>query len=615
MEKLKLLLKNNRTIIKLIWNTDKLRFLYIFLGGFTGLPSLLINVIAVKYIIDFLSQGIEFQMTISIIISTFFAVLIAIFTDNILRIYLIPISDRKIIDALNQIVLRKATSFDLHDCEKYDYYDLFTKSVYESENRAIAIINSISTVFRSLINIAMILTVIIILDPIIILISLTSFSVTFILNISIKKLRFSLQQNRVLSDRQIGYIKRVIAEPQYHKEIRLFNFWPFLQNKYLKFANILLSTIKKYSKKLLLNTNIQNLLQSTVTMSTMLFLSYKIYIGQLTIGDFSALMSASQQLAFSVGGLIAQITDFYEHSLFIENLNKFLSTKSKIENNYYVDSSINNIADIKDTQSVSIKLPANKILSSFEKIIFKNVSFEYDKFALKDINLTISCGEKIAIVGQNGAGKTTLLKLLSRLYDVSSGEIYIDNEKITDIDVNSYRQLFGFVLQDYQYYAFSIAENILMREMTENYDAESVKIALDKVGLSDKILEFENGIETNLTKEFDPSGVILSGGEFQKLAIARAIARNAPILLCDEPSSALDPLAEDEILQKIFFGFHDKTIVVVSHRLSSIQHVNKIIVMDNGQIKEVGDHNTLMKQKGLYYKMFTAQASKYDINL
>lgn len=274
-------------------------------------------------------------------------------------------------------------------------------------------------------------------------------------------------------------------------------------------------------------------------------------------------------MSFAVDGLITQITDFYEHSLFIENLNKFLSTKSKIENNYYVDSITDNITDNKDTQSVNIKLPANKIKNDFEKIIFINVSFEYDNFALKDINLTISCGEKIAIEGQNGAGKTTLLKLLSRLYDVSSGEIYIDNEKITDVDLNYYRQLFGF----------------------------------------------ENGIETNLTKEFDWSGVILSGGEFQKLAIARAIARDAQILLCDEPSSALEPLAEDEILQKIFFGFHDKAIVVVSHRLSSIQHVNKIIVMDNGQIKEIGDHNALMKQKGLYYKMFTTQALKYDMNL
>lgn len=608
MKKLKTLMKNNHGIIKLIWNTDKLRFLYIFLGGFTGLPSLLINVIAVKYIIDFLFQEIEFKKILSLIIGTFFAVLIAIFTDNLLRIYLIPISNRKIIDALNQQVLRKAVSFDLHDCEKYDYYDLFAKSVYESENRAVAIINSMATVFKSIINIAMILTVIVILDPIIILISLASFFVTFILNISIKKLRFNMQQSRVLSDRQIGYVKRVIAEPQYHKEIRLFNLWPFLQKKYLLFANKLLFTIKKYSRKLLFKTDIQNLLQSTVTMSTMLFLSYKIYINQLTIGDFSALMSASQQLSFTVGGLIVQITDFYEHSLFIENLNKFLSTESKIEKNCFNYES-RAIAEGKTD------LLADKNASDFGKIVFKNVSYEYDNFTLKDINVTISRGEKIAIVGKNGAGKTTLLKLLSRLYDVSSGEISIDGRKITDVDLNWYRQLFGFVLQDYQYYAFSIAENILMREKAKDCDDENIETALNKVGLSDKVAGLVKGTETNLTKEFDSDGVILSGGEFQKLAIARAIARNAQILLCDEPSSALDPLAEDEILQKIFFGFQDKTVVIVSHRLSSIQHVDKIIVMDNGQIKEMGDHKTLMRQKGLYYKMFTTQASKYDIGM
>lgn len=608
MKKLASIVEHNRLILQLVWQADKMRFLYIFLSGFTGLPSLIVNVVAVKYIIDFLAKGDELNVIISLIVSTFVAVIIMTAISNALRIYLIPLSDRKIIDHLNLKVLRKAISFDLQECEKYDYYDLFAKAVYEAENRAIAIINSITGLFKSVINIGTLLALIIYLDPVIIVISFANFFFTFILNISIKKINYKLNQARVLSDRQINYVKRIVAEPQYSKEIRLYDMWGFLKEKYVIFSQELFITIKKNSEKLLVKTSIQNMLQSTVTMTTMFVLAYKIYKGQLTLGDFSALISASQQLSMTISQMITQVTDFYEHSLFVDNLVKFFSVESKIEYTY----KINSLSG--DWKNDEIAKFTNNALSFEKMITLNNVSYEYNHFTLKNINFSIAKGEKIAIVGSNGAGKTTLLKLISRLYDVSKGTICIDERNIKDVNIKVYRGLFGYVLQDFQYYAFSIAENILLRKSDEKSIENIVKNALEKVGLFRKISACEKGSETNITKEFDKEGIVLSGGEFQKIAIARAIARNSQILLCDEPSSALDPIAEDEILNRIFKEFQDKTIVIVSHRLSAIKHVDKIIVMDDGSIKEIGDHNSLMKLNGLYYQMFTTQAEKYNVN-
>ena len=247
-------------------------------------------------------------------------------------------------------------------------------------------------------------------------------------------------------------------------------------------------------------------------------------------------------------------------------------------------------------------------------IELRGVSFRYNgaqKDTLHDINTTIHSGERIAIVGNNGAGKTTLVKLLMRLYNPTRGEIRYDGRNITEYDLVSYRDRYGVVFQDYKQIAMSVAENVLGRPYCEE-DEQTVINALKSAGIWNKIENLPQGIHTCMTKEFDENGLFLSGGESQKLAIAGIYAKNCSVVILDEPSSALDPLAESEMYEHMYSACEGKTMIFISHRLSSAVSADRIIHMEDGRIIEEGSHEELMKNGGSYAQMFTMQAENYN---
>ena len=240
-----------------------------------------------------------------------------------------------------------------------------------------------------------------------------------------------------------------------------------------------------------------------------------------------------------------------------------------------------------------------------------DVSFRYpgqNTYSLKNINLTINAGEKLAVVGENGAGKTTFIKLLCRLYDPTEGEILLDGICIKDISYDSYLKLIGAVFQDYKLFAFTLKENICFDH--EENDENIIDI-LQKNGMGDKIVELDKGIHTSVYKTFDENGFEPSGGEGQKIALARAIYKDAPIILLDEPTSALDPKAENELYQNFYNIVKGKTAVFISHRMSSTRICDRIILFQAGKIIETGTHEKLMAQKGKYYELFQMQAQYY----
>ena len=219
--------------------------------------------------------------------------------------------------------------------------------------------------------------------------------------------------------------------------------------------------------------------------------------------------------------------------------------------------------------------------------------------------------EKIAIVGRNGSGKTTLIKILLRLYDPTSGIVEMDGKDYREYDVRSLRRRIGVVFQDFSCYASSVADNVLLRSVKSEKDEQTVVNSLKLCGLYEKVSALKNGIYTVLTKEFDEDGVIFSGGEMQKLAIARMFANDYDIIIMDEPSSALDPIAEYELNSKIIEAAANKTLIIVSHRLSTTKDADKIIYMENGRIEEMGTHKSLIELNGKYAELFNIQASKY----
>ena len=252
-------------------------------------------------------------------------------------------------------------------------------------------------------------------------------------------------------------------------------------------------------------------------------------------------------------------------------------------------------------------------MPAFESLELRNVSFAYEgqeQNVLSDINLKMNAGEKIAIVGHNGAGKTTLIKLLQRLYD-PDGEILLNGENIRNYRLSSYRSMFGTVFQDYQLFATSVAENVLLRGGVTEKDKVTVKEALKKAGICEKIELLSKSVDTIVTKEFDSEGAVFSGGEAQKISIARIFAGSHEIVIMDEPTSALDPIAEQEMYRNMFEACNGKTVILISHRLSSATMADRVYMFENGRIIEQGTHAELIALNAKYADMWHKQADVY----
>ena len=281
------------------------------------------------------------------------------------------------------------------------------------------------------------------------------------------------------------------------------------------------------------------------------------------------------------------------HSLYIDNLREILDYKSSMEQT-------ENTKDVRKGECHSI--------------IVDNVTFGYSPDTgniLKNISIKISKGEKIALVGENGAGKSTLVKLILRLYDPQSGSMYFDDENYKDLNVDSLRKEIAVVYQDFQTFAFTIGENVLTREVSGKKEEQEVWEALKAGGLNSKVETLPDNIYTPLTNEFEENGINLSGGESQKLAIAKAICKDAGVVIMDEPSSSLDPLSEHEMYLGMFDMCKDKTLILISHRLYSTKMVDIIYYMENGSIVESGTHEELIRLNGKYARLYKIQAEQY----
>lgn len=255
-------------------------------------------------------------------------------------------------------------------------------------------------------------------------------------------------------------------------------------------------------------------------------------------------------------------------------------------------------------------LPIEKRIDNEYNLEIKNVSFKYpdtEEYILKNINLKLKIGERLALVGMNGAGKTTLIKILLRLYEPTEGEILLNGINIRLYDYREYMKIFSVVFQDYQLFDFPLDENI---SGSSDPDKERVRDALDKMRIMDRVDSMKNGIHTSLNHEIE-DGESLSGGEAQKIAIARALYKDAPFVILDEPTAALDPLSEAEIYENFRELVGGKTSIYISHRMSSCRFCDRIVVMDNGEIKEQGTHDELMNLGGTYEKLFSTQARYY----
>jgi ATP-binding cassette, subfamily B, bacterial len=404
---------------------------------------------------------------------------------------------------------------------------------------------------------------------------------------------YNWMYNRAPEERKLSYIQQIMTDRFFAKEVKLFNlFQPFF-NRYKIIWKLWFTEKQRIIKRKCFWAIFTSILPRVGLLFLTLFVVFRIVKKKLTIGDFAYYTGLGGQFTGSVYMLINSLSQIFDNKLRINNYKQFLGWEARIQNH------------------------SGKILNNNNPTIeFKDVSFQYpntDYLILNKLNLIIDTREKTAIVGLNGAGKSTLVKLLLRLYDPTDGQVLIDNIDLREYDLNSVRRIFGVVFQDFANYAFTARENIGISDYDNLKDDSRIEYAAEMSSAIEFIKKWEKGFDTYLTKQFEVDGHELSGGEWQKMALARAFFRDAPVMIMDEPSSNLDPEAEYQVFQNFATLCSDKGAIFISHRLSSIVMTNKIVVLENGKIIESGTHNELMDKNGKYAYLFNLQAEKYKI--
>lgn len=394
--------------------------------------------------------------------------------------------------------------------------------------------------------------------------------------------------------RQMDYYSQTIVNKDLVKEVRMFD----LSDEFCDRYQSVFDRYFKGLKKLILSEAMWNIgatvLTTAVNCALFIYLARGVYEGAYEIGNYSLYTGALSSIASCVSTLISTTAGIYEGTLFINNVMTFMNEEPTIV--------------------PMLDKPRDVLRHVGHRIEFRNVSFHYpgvDRNVLKNINLVIEPGETVVIVGLNGAGKTTLIKLLTRLYDPTEGTILLDGHDIREYDVKQLYSVFGIIFQDFGKYAVNVCENIAFGQIDKKMDMDEVISAAAQSDACDFIDALPDKYETPLMRYFEDNGIELSIGQWQKVAIARAFYRDSDILVLDEPTASLDPMAEQEIFNQFETLRKDKTTFFVSHRLSSATTASKIIVLEYGELIEVGNHSELMKKRGRYYELFSTQAKRY----
>lgn len=425
----------------------------------------------------------------------------------------------------------------------------------------------------------------------VLLIVVAYIAISFFLTKKRSKLEFDLNGAFDVLDRKSSYNFWQTYDFKYGKDIRLYDASKMLDENCRQINNDCYKLELKYRKKIMGVLSVMSVAGALKNVGMYLILGIMAIKKLITLGNFSLYSSSALTASDSLNTIVSEFGWLTVTSNYLYNYVRFMGINT-------------------DTAFGNEKVNMN----SDHEIEFKDVWFKYprsEKYILKGVNIKLKKGEKLSIVGLNGAGKTTFIKLLCRLYKVDKGEILIDGKNINEYDFDEYSRLFSVVFQDYKLFAFSFKENIAV---SEESDEERVLELCRKLGLSEKINDMPNGMDTIMFKQFDESGVEPSGGEQQKMSIARALYKDAPIVILDEPTAALDPIAEYEIYRQFNEIVNEKTAIYISHRLSSCKFCDKIAVFKDGVIKEYGHHSELLEiPNGEYKRMFDAQA-KYYIN-
>ncbi|MGM9642871.1 MAG: ABC transporter ATP-binding protein [Eubacteriales bacterium] len=586
---------NNVFALRQVWDTSKLYFITYYLMTFINAPlNFLLYTYLIRIIVDSVSgTGWQPRSIIIYIVAVGGSAILIWLASSFYWNTISPIYSHKITHTLRRKLYRKAAQVDLACYETPEFYDKYVKAMDETEDRVWKVMDTLDNLIWNFISLALTSFLIFTIDPVLIIFALIPFALGIVRRKG-KVIEHDLSTARKPIIRKYNYVRRTFYLGEYSKEMRMGSFFPRQLAMMNEVRRDQIELTKKYGAKLALLDFIRNFGIEVVTIlgATLYAVWRTIGPGQgsMTIGDCLIILNSIGNISYALSTMVQYFAEFSEHSLFIEDVRYFLDYEPTI----------------KEDENAEVAAPGD--------IEFKNVHFKYEgakNESLRGVNLKIREGERIALVGRNGSGKTTLVKLLLRLYDPTDGVVELNGKSIKDYRLSTYRALFGSVFQDFKLFSFSVKENVTLRLPREG-DDELVTEALKESGAWSKIETLPHGIESIMTREFDDEGVNLSIGEMQKVSLARIFAEKTPFVVLDEPSSALDPIAEHKMFESMIRATEGRSVIFISHRLSSAVLADRVYMMEDGEIIESGTHRELMEKGGKYAQMFRLQAKNYS---
>lgn len=491
---------------------------------------------------------------------------------------------------INRDVYEQALKIDYKYIDQPDYYDKYSWALDEYKEQAKAARDLIRDFLTNVVSVSILFTLIVGSAPWILFLEIFKLGLDFFIAKQRNLTMIEYRKNLVPIQRRLSYVHRIFYQKEYSPYLRATSLRNLIFNSYDKSSEKSKDTIEFYNRKVAVWDIISDILFLIVQITIYVYIVYLIASGQIPeVGLFITLTISFYRLDERLTYILRAFTKGHELSLNSEKIQEFFNMESHIEN-------VQENTLIPHSGPFSIEL--------------KNVFSSYPNtdFALKNINLKIEKGQKIAIVGHNGAGKTTLVKMLLRFYDVTEGGILINGENIELYNISALRKQIGVAFQNSQIYAASFADNIQLYRQLNQEEIFSITSDLE---LKTNLEQNNETLNLELTREFADDEIMLSGGEKQKIAIARIMGGDFGLLVLDEPSSALDPLSEYKLTQLLLSQANKTTTIMISHRLSTVRDADKIILVNYGNIEEVGTHQELMNLHGIYFDMFTKQAEKY----
>jgi ATP-binding cassette subfamily B protein len=578
----------NNTIycIKYIWKIDrKYILLMIVISILTSLFNI-INLSILRYITEAITMQEMKYFLMIICLMLLLSVVIAIINGSASYLYE-PLLQNRIIEKIQSDIYAKAKTFNLEEYDNEEFYDLY---YFVAENGKTGILNAITLttgILTSLMSVMGISSIILQYDFWVISCAFIGVGISCLCSMRMKNLQYKFKIESVPYNREINYIHRIFYLNEYIKEIITFSKSRIFEKKYQAAWSGMNEITNKWGKQIRMQYIGVMLIDSITEIFILIYLGYNTILGKMPIGEFIVLYTGIQQMIQQMKAAVASVPEIYSNALDLEKYFEFMNRRTG---------------------------EGKEKVNMIEEIRFENVDFSYrdsDKNILHNINFSIGKNNKrIALVGKNGSGKSTIIKLLLGFYEGYDGNIYINSNELRDLSKKEYRNRLSILYQDFRLFSMTVNQNVSMEYENEE---EKVDELLKIASVYEKIKNLPLKNQTVLSKEFDKAGIYLSGGEQQKIGLARTLFRTADLVVLDEPFSSMDQLSANKILKEMETTYPDKMMILITHDLHDLSGMDKILVLDEGKIVEEGTEKELILKKGKFFQMWSRNHTKEDV--